>query len=181
LSFISSTRRNRSRALILLPVAMLIFGAAVAMSRSQRVDSTASSTTDDSPELCVARLLAVEKRGDVRGYLSCFGAARRAELETEWKDRPPAQIARELRERAAGLVGQAFTGVELLEPGRAALMLERIEKDHIERQRVELSRTDGRWEITRLSPSDWQTPVVPYGTPVFVSKPEISGEESAAR
>jgi hypothetical protein len=125
-------------------------------------------------------LLAVEKQGDVRGYLSCFGAARRAELEIQWKDRPTAQIARELRERAAGLVGHAVTGVELFGPDRAALVLERIEKDHIERQRVELSRTHGRWEITRLSPADWQLPAVPYGTPVFVSKPEIAGDQSAA-
>jgi hypothetical protein len=70
--------------------------------------------------------------------------------------------------------------VELLEPGRAALVLERIEKDHTERQRVELSRNEGRWEITRLSPADWQTPTTPYGTPVFASKHVITGDESAA-
>ena len=176
----TSICRGRSRAVILIPVVMLVLGGAVAVSRSQRVDSTASSTTDDSPELCMARLLAVEKQGDVRGYLSCFGAARRAELEAQWKDRSPTQIARELRERAAGLVGHAVTGVELLEPDRAALVLERIEKDHIERQPVELSRTDGHWEITRLSPADWQTPAVPYGTPVFVSKPETADDQTAA-
>jgi hypothetical protein len=156
-----------------------MLGAVIAASRSQRVDSTASSTADDSPELCVARLLAVEKQGNVRGYLSCFGAARRAELETQWKDRSPTQIASELRERAAGLVGHAVTGVEFPEPDRAALALERIEKDHIERQRVELSRTDGRWEISRLSPADWQTPAIPYGTPVYVSKPDIDDDQTA--
>ncbi len=159
---------------------MLMLGAAIAVSRSQHVTGQPAAT-DDSPELCVARLLTVEKQGDVGGYLSCFGAAPRAELEIQWRDRSPAQIAAALRSRSAGLVGQAVTNIQLIEPHRAALMLERIEKDHIERQRIELARTDGRWEITRLSPADWRTPAIPYGTPVFVSKPEISSEESTAR
>jgi hypothetical protein len=159
---------------ILLPVALMVIGAAIAVSRSQRVVSRPATVTDDSPESCVARLLAVEKQGDARGYLNCFDAARRAELKTLWRERSPAQIAAELRDRAAGLVGQAVTGVELLKPDRASLTRERIEKDHIDRQRVELSRTDGRWEITRFSPVDRQTPAISYGTPVFVSKRETT-------
>jgi hypothetical protein len=167
----TSTCRGRSRAVILLPVAVLILGAAIAVSQSQRVVSTPAPITEDSPEICVVRLLVVEKQGDVDGYLSCFDAARRSELETRWRDRSPAQIAAELRERGAGLVGQAVTDIQLVNPDRATLVLERIEKDHVERQRVELTRTDGRWKIARLSTADWQTPAIPYGTPVFISKP----------
>lgn len=158
-----------------MPVALLALGAAIAISRVQHFAPPQAATADDSPESCVARLLAFETQGDVSGYLSCFGAARRAELETGWQHLSGAQRAAELRSRSAGLVGQAITEVEILKPDRATLVLERIEKDHTERQRVELSRTVEHWEITRLSPAEWQTPEVRYGTPVFVSKPAIKG------
>ena len=156
--------RSQSQA-VLLAVAVLVLGIAIAASRSR--DLRSQSTAGDSPESCVTRMLAAEKQGDVGSYLSCFDALKRAEMEALWKDRSHPQIADELRESAAGLVGQAVTDVQFLGADRAALLLERIEKDHVDRQRIELARSGGPWEITRLSPSDWQTPAIPYGTPVF--------------
>jgi hypothetical protein len=155
------------RHLLTLPAALLILGAAVFIARTPRVESRATPVEDDSPEACVARLLAAEQRGDMRGYLDCFALPRRTELETLWQGRSQTEIAAELRDQCAGLVGRAVTDVKLSDPDHARLVLERIHKDHTTRQPVTFVRDAGRWRIADLSAPDRHTPSVAYGTPVF--------------
>jgi hypothetical protein len=155
------------RHVLTLPAALLIVGAAVFIARIPRVESRATPVEDDSPEACVARLLSAEQRGDVRGYLDCFALPRRTELETLWQGRSQSEIAPELRDQSAGLVGRAVTDVKLSDPDHARLVLEWIHKDHTTRQSVTLVCDGGRWQIADLSAAEHQAPSVPYGTPVF--------------
>ena len=169
------------REFIILPIVLFIIGGLAVVSRSRPVSSQPASSqltlADDSPQACIARLLAAERTGDVSAYLACFAEEQRAALRTSWRQRPDRQLAAELRERSAGLVGHAVSDVEFVEPDRASLILERIEKDHTERQHLDLSRLAGRWQIAKLDAPDWHRPAIPYGTPVFTPQRD-SGRES---
>jgi hypothetical protein len=150
-----------------LTATALILGAAVYAVRGPRATLRPAAVADDTPAACIARLLSAEERGDARDYLDCFAAGERENLETLWQGRSDSQRAAELQSRFAGLVGRALTDLAFPDPDHAALILERISKDHIERQQMTLVRTDSQWQIATLSTSDWKTPAIPYGTPVF--------------
>ena len=115
----------KSRRLLLVPIALLVLGAVLVVARTPRVESRPEPQADDSPEACVNRLLAAEERGDARAYLDCFAPLPRAELETVWQGRSPAEIAAELRRQSAGLVGRAVTDVKFTDPDHARLVLHR--------------------------------------------------------
>lgn len=155
--------------LLLWPSALLIAGAALYAARGSRHESS-QTKADDSPQACIVHLLAAEERGDSRAYLECFCLARREELEALWKDRQRSQVEAELRGRFAGVVGRAITDLKFADTEHAKLVLERISKDRTERQHVQLVRDGGRWRIAALSAPDWQTPDIPYGTPVFTPR-----------
>jgi len=163
----------QSRTLIILPIVFMIIGGLVLISRSGPASSH-SAPADDTPESCISRLLAAERKADLPAYLECFAERQRAELRASWPAQSDRQTAAELRDRSAGLVGHAVSDVELATPDRASLILERIEKDHSERQRVDLQRVDGRWLIVRLASGAWQRPAIPYGTPVFTPQREAA-------
>jgi hypothetical protein len=169
-----SASHSRTRSIVIFPAALVILAAVVAIARQPRPGSHSAIPQDDSPETCVARLLAAERQGNFGAYLECFTESQRARLETIWHDRSPREVAAELQERSAGLVGQAVTAVVLAAPDRASLVLERIEKDHTERQFVDLTRDSGRWQIAKLSAGDWQSPTIPYGAPVFTPASDIA-------
>jgi len=151
---------------IILPIVLTIIGGLVIVSRSPPASSQ-PAPADDNPESCISRLLAAERTGDTRAYLACFSGPQQAKFIALWRSQTDRQTVTELRDRSAGLVGHALSGRESTSPDRASLVLERIEKDHTARQRVELQRIDGRWLITRLATADWRRPSIPYGTPVF--------------
>jgi hypothetical protein len=162
------------RAFVILPIVLATIGGLIAASRSRPAGSQQAGSqltlADDSPQSCITRLLAAERSGDTNAYLSCFSEEQRTALQTSWRQRPNRQTSAELRYRSAGMVGHAVSDVEFAEPDRATLILERIEKDHTERQRVDLSRRAGRWQIAKLAAADWQRPAIPYGTPVFTPR-----------
>lgn len=153
--------------LLIVPLAAALLGAAVFASLRPRFEPQPVSAADDSPEACVGRLLAAEERGDSAAYLDCFILPQREKLAALWRGRSPSQIAAELRDQSAGMVGRALTELSLADPDHARLVLERIGKDHTRRQEVSLSRERGTWRIAELAAADWQTPPIPYGTPVF--------------
>jgi hypothetical protein len=156
----------QSRPFIILPLVVGIIGGLTLISRS-RPASSQPAAADDSPESCIARLLAAERAGDMPAYLACFSEPQRTDISASWRAQTGRQTAAELRDRSAGLVGHAVSDVKHAAPDLASLILERIEKDHTARQLVDLERSDGRWLITKLTTSDWQRPAIPYGTPVF--------------
>jgi hypothetical protein len=167
--FITPEQHMFRRVLILASV-LLILGGAVFITRTPRVESRSATPPDDSPEACIARLLAAEQRGDSHAYLDCFMLPRRKDLETLWQGRSQSQIAAELQRQSAGMVGRAVTDLTFADPDRGRLVLERIHKDHTRRQRVALVRDKGRWQIADLSTPDRQIPAVPFGTPVFTPR-----------
>jgi hypothetical protein len=158
-----------SRALI-IPAALLILGACIVIAHPPTVESRLAMPEDDSPEACVARLLAAEQRGDVRAFLDCFAPSRRTKLETLWQGRSQSRIAAEVQSQSVGMVGRAVTEVTFPDPDHARLVLERIHKEHTLRQRIEFVRTDGHWQIADLSAPEHETPAIPYGTPVVTPR-----------
>jgi len=161
------TRVSRqSRTVIILPIVLMILGGLVVLSHS-RPASSQPALTNDTPEACVARLLAAERAGALTDYLECFSEQQRTELHASWQAQTDRQTIAELRDRSSGLVGHAISDLEFAAPDRASLVLERIEKDHTARQRIDLQQIDGRWLITKLATADWQRTAIPYGTPVF--------------
>jgi hypothetical protein len=56
-------------------------------------------------------------------------------------------------------------------------MIERVAKDHSERQQIDLCCDQGRWQITGLSPAEWIRPRIPCGTPLI---PSVGNGASAA-
>ncbi len=165
---------KQSRAIFLLPIVVAIIGALTLASRSRPASPQPSLPPGDSPESCITRLLVAERAGAVNEFLDCFSPQLRTELRETWRAQGDRQAVAELRERSAGLVGHAISDLDLAPPDRASLILERIEKDHTARQRVELQRIDGRWLIAKLATADWQRPAIPYGTPVFTPQRDAS-------
>jgi hypothetical protein len=161
-----------SRRVLILPAALLILGACVAIAHSPRVESqpAPSAAEDDSPGTCVARLLAAEASGDSGAYLDCFGRPQRAKLESVWQGRSTTEISTELRRQSAGLVGWAVIDVTFADADRADLVFERIHKDYTARQQMNVVRDGARWQIAELFAAERQTPTVPYGTPVFTPR-----------
>jgi hypothetical protein len=159
-----------SRHLLILPAALLILGVCAVIARTPRVESAATTREGDTPEGCISRLLAAEQRGDMRAYLDCFTLTQRAKFEAHWQRRSQTQIAAELRNPSAGLVGRAVTDVTFADPEHARLVLERIHKDHTRRQQVILIRDNGHWLVADLAAPEHQTPAIPYGTPVFTPR-----------
>lgn len=162
--------RPISRPFLILPAVLLVCGGLALIARSRPADQRKVGPSETSPEECIARMLAAERAGDVAEYLGCLSEPERANFESLWRERPESQVARELRDRAAGLVGHAISNVELEGSDRASLVLERIEKDHTARQRIDLCLTKQGWQIARLAAPDWQAPTIPYGTPVFTPR-----------
>lgn len=119
-----------------------------------------------SPEACLAQMLAAEQSGDLAAYLECFSNAARDELRAGWTDASRVRIVHELQSSSAGLAGRAVTQLEFDPPDHAALVLERIYKDHAARQKFRFTRREGRWQIDAPPVSDWKAPAIPYGTPV---------------
>jgi hypothetical protein len=158
-----------SNRLLILPAALLILGTVLVVARNRGVERR-SPSTEDSPEACIARLLTAEKSGDSRAYLDCFALSQKKKLEMVWQGQSQSQIAVDLCNQSAGLLGQAVTDVKFTDSDHAGLVLERIHKDYALRQDVELARDGGRWRITGLSAPERQTPAVPYGTPVFTPR-----------
>ena len=156
--------------LLLVPLAAALLAAAVFASRGLRLAPQPAVAAEDSPAACIDRLLAAEERGDSHAYLDCLAVPEREQLEALWKGRSPSQIAAELREQSTGMVGRVLTDLSLPDADHARLVLERISKDHTRRQTVSLSREAGTWRVAELSTSDWQTPAIPYGTPVFKAR-----------
>ena len=179
-----SSVNQRSRMYIILPIVLATIGGLIAASRSRPASSRPASSqptgsqsmdADDSPQFCITRLLAAERSGDTNAYLSCFAEEQRTALQASWRQRPNRQTAAELRDRSTGLVGHAVSDVEFVEPNRASLIFERIEKDHTERQRIDLARVAGRWQIAKLASADWHRPAIPYGAPVFTPQRDTGG------
>lgn len=162
--------------MIALPAAVLVLAGFALLARSQRSETQAAGDKTDFPQACLSRLLAAEQKGDPAAYLACFEGSQRDRLRVLWTGRSESDVSAELQKRSVGLVGHSIGEIDFPVPDRACVMLERITKDHHERQRVELLRQNGRWTIAELSTPDWSTPVIPYGTPVFSPKVNAPGD-----
>jgi hypothetical protein len=155
---------------VLVPLVLLALAAAGVGARSHLAGNPAVRSADDSPEACIARLLAAEKACDVRAYLDCFDTTQCDKFRVAWKDAPRSRVAGELRAACDGLAGQALTNMEFADADHVSLVLERIHKDHTARQKIVLCRESQKWRIAELAPLDWHAPAIPYGTPVSVSR-----------
>jgi hypothetical protein len=137
--------------------------AALVAASGARQSPVARGAPDDTPEACVARLIAAEGAGDRADYLACFVEARHPAISAGWRGRPAAHVAADLRDRASDLTGYAVTDVSVSASEQATLVLERIYRERHARQRVHLVREAGGWRIDELGPAESQTPAVRYG------------------
>ncbi len=110
------------------------------------------------PEDLVAAMLAAERDGDTPRLLDCFDGP----LQTQRLRAGSGESA----DRNRGMVGYVTTGLKLVEPAGATLVLERIFTDHHERQRIELRQLRSGWKIVEITPLDQFVPDIPYGTPI---------------
>jgi len=133
---------------------------------AHRAVAPATPVADDDPEGCCYRMLSAQRAGDVQAYLDCFTGELR-QLRTEQLQRKSAEAqSAELRERALALTGQVTRDLQLSEPNRATLVLERVFTQHSERQQVALRLTDGGWKISSVQDLGRIESRIPYGTPV---------------
>src|SRR5262249_50179682 len=79
-----------------------VFATAVCITRTNRDAPHLPTAAADSPEACVRRMLAAERRGHLTEYLACFCDLERHKVQAAWEGRSEASIRTELQAGAGG-------------------------------------------------------------------------------
>jgi hypothetical protein len=157
--------------------AVALLAVVMALSRQSPAPAPAARTDApfDTPDGAVAALVAAEQAADVAGYADCFAGELREKIEARMVEAAGDTFAEELRSRATNLTGHVTTDLQQPDADSAALVLERIFRNHNSRSRIRLRRYGSQWKIVEQTALDNFAPEIPYGTPVFEAP---TGEKS---
>ncbi len=121
---------------------------------------------DQTPQDAIYAMLDAAREGDVQAYLRHYAGQIRATLEQAVKEQGEDGFARYLRESNAPVKGIAITEPEKIAPNEVKARVEYVYQDRNEVQYMYLTRTGGKWVITRVDAVQRIKTVIPYGTPV---------------
>ncbi len=121
---------------------------------------------EQTPQDAIYAMLDAAREGDVEAYISHYAGQIRATLEQAIEEQGEDGFARYLRESNAPIKGIAITEPEKIAPDEVKARVEYVYQDRNEVQYMYLTRTGGRWVITRVDAVQRIKTVIPYGTPV---------------
>jgi hypothetical protein len=137
--------------------------------------TTARGTnTPDPAELRLRALLDSARKGDVAGYLDCFGGVLRDRLKREVDERGRETFAADLKRAVLARKSHAVFGVEPEGTDAARITVETVYPDRNERQTYHLAREDtaAGWVVTEVETVRSQVPKAKFGTPASYQEPE---------
>ncbi len=125
---------------------------------------------DRGPEATVYAMFEAVGKGDVAGYLDCYGGELLDRLKAAARESGDARFAEDLRRRGEGMTGIAISrppGDAASSAESAILRVEQVFRDRNEAQDYSLRRRRGRWRIEGIGPANTVKMPIPYGTPVY--------------
>jgi hypothetical protein len=136
--------------------------------------TTSRSNTPDPAEVRLAALLDCAARGDVAGYLDCFGDPLRQRLRREADERGRDTFAADLKRAARSRKSHAIFAVEPEGPAAARITVETVYPDRNERQTYHLTQETpaAGWLVTDVEIVRSQVPKARYGTQATYQEPE---------
>jgi hypothetical protein len=128
----------------------------------------------DPAEVRLNKLLDCALRGDVSGYLDCFGGPLRERLEREVNERGRDAFADDLRRAAGSRKSHAVFAVEPEGADAARITVETVYPDRNERQTYHLAQApeNGGWLVSDVETVRSQVPTARFGTPASYQEPE---------
>jgi hypothetical protein len=128
----------------------------------------------DPAELRLNALLEGAWRGDVAGYLDCFGGPLRDRLGREVEERGRDAFAEDLRRSARSRKSHAVFGVEPEGEDAARITVETVYPDRNERQTYHLARDPaaGRWLVVDVENARGRVPRAKFGAAATFREPE---------
>lgn len=145
-------------------VTILVLGAIVLWTSLRSNNAPVQKSTQ--PGEVVWALVRACRKGDVQGYMNCFGSPLRERLEQLAKEQGDEKFRAYLQQLV-----EPVKGIAVFEPrrdtqGNWQVAAEFVFADRTERQVFVVRKVMGEWKIVGIETSKPVPVLVPYGTPV---------------